>query len=582
MGHVHEFLVQIAGRTPISLVHDAFIVDGPEDIDRVALTDYVKEKTGFRIDFKYTVLGPTEEDKALYEKHLPFVTHDDEDKEIDHMDDYLDMSDFKMATIMFKKYQEKFVTVTVQNRWRWFEFSGHRWVDCPNGATLISHMNDFLHARVSIYINQLYKQIDMVERKKRKKDSDLLEKLRGHLRILNKSAKSIHNIGTKERILKECAILFHDCDGFLDKLDSKPNLLGFNNGVFDLDKNEFRAGLPEDYLTMSTGYDYTPVAEPEIRNEILGFYESIAENQEGMDYLLATQAYALHGTKHLEEFWNWTGVGSNGKSVNAGLLDMTLGQYYYEADIGILTQKKTDASKCSPELAKLYGKRMVVMSEPEITDCLQSNLVKKLTGNDKIQARGLYQDVREFRPQFSITILCNGVPNLSSYDQAITRRIRVVPFKKHFVDDPNPSNPFEKKVDRGMKRRFENDVRYHQQLMLLLIERFQQDVRGKNKIMPPQSVLETTTEYLSEQDIVRAFIHEFFEVTNDPKHHVQSSQLYQQFKCSTQGRTSALPSNKFKDAVLNVGGIQFKSTKKCNVFTNLKEKPHDHDELDGF
>ena len=107
MGHVHEFLVQI-GRTPISLVHDAFIVDRPEDIDRAALTQFVKEQSGFVIEFKHSVLGPTEEDKALYEKHLPFVLDKPEIK-LEHS--YSDADDeriYKKIKREFEKTNMKF------------------------------------------------------------------------------------------------------------------------------------------------------------------------------------------------------------------------------------------------------------------------------------------------------------------------------------------------------------------------------------------------------------------------------------------------------------------------------------------
>ena len=67
-------------------------------------------------------------------------------------------------------------------------------------------------------------------------------------------------------------MLFMNND-FLEKLDSKTNLLGFTNGVFDLDANEFRPGKPDDYITLSTKYDYHADVDPEIREEIMRFYE---------------------------------------------------------------------------------------------------------------------------------------------------------------------------------------------------------------------------------------------------------------------------------------------------------------------
>ena len=43
---------------------------------------------------------------------------------------------------------------------------------------------------------------------------------------------------------------------FEDKLDANPKLLGFENGVYDLDNDEFREGRPEDYVSLSAGINY--------------------------------------------------------------------------------------------------------------------------------------------------------------------------------------------------------------------------------------------------------------------------------------------------------------------------------------
>jgi phage/plasmid-associated DNA primase len=49
--------------------------------------------------------------------------------------------------------------------------------------------------------------------------------------------------GTKDKILKECAELFYH-ENFEQTLDEKTHLMGFNNGIFDLNKNQFREGVP--------------------------------------------------------------------------------------------------------------------------------------------------------------------------------------------------------------------------------------------------------------------------------------------------------------------------------------------------
>ena len=58
--------------------------------------------------------------------------------------------------------------------------------------------------------------------------------------------------------MREAKELFYDKD-FLNKLDNNPNLLGFNNWIYDIEKSIFRPPAFDDYVTMSCGYDIHPI-----------------------------------------------------------------------------------------------------------------------------------------------------------------------------------------------------------------------------------------------------------------------------------------------------------------------------------
>src|SRR5690606_25974113 len=54
--------------------------------------------------------------------------------------------------------------------------------------------------------------------------------------------------------------------------------------------------------------------------------------------------------------------------------------------------------------------------------------VKNLTGGDKVSARFLYQDFFEFWPQFKLFIAGNHRPALRNVDEAMRRRMHLIPF----------------------------------------------------------------------------------------------------------------------------------------------------------
>ena len=62
-------------------------------------------------------------------------------------------------------------------------------------------------------------------------------------------------------------------------------------------------------------------------------------------------------------------------------------------------------------------------------------LVKQLTGGDRITTRLLYQNEFEYRPQFKIIVVCNHKPIIEGTDNAIWRRIHLVPFSVTINDE---------------------------------------------------------------------------------------------------------------------------------------------------
>ena len=76
--------------------------------------------------------------------------------------------------------------------------------------------------------------------------------------------------------MRECADIFYDKD-FEEKLDSNPDLLGFENGVYDFKMMIFRDGRPEDYISMSTNIDYIDDDDQDIEtiNEVNDFLYQI-------------------------------------------------------------------------------------------------------------------------------------------------------------------------------------------------------------------------------------------------------------------------------------------------------------------
>jgi putative DNA primase/helicase len=328
-------------------------------------------------------------------------------------------------------------------------------------------------------------------------------------------------------------------------------LIGFDNGVYDLEKGEFRKATSKDMISLTTKYDYTSIINLDIINEILDFLTSITSSEEMRDYLLTITAYMLRGNKRFEEFFILTGTGGNGKGVYSGLQKKTFGSLFYAPDITIFTQKKTDASKASPEIAKSKGKRFLMTSEPERDDKLQTGRLKLFTGGDEIQARDLFKGNMEFVPQFGVMIQTNGIPELNNFDGGIARRMRIVNLPFKFVEKPHMAH--EKQLDTTLKHKFESDEKYAQQCMLLLLEYYNTKVKNVNKLYTPDEVMVKTNEYLTSQDGVGQFINETYEITNSDKDRVKSSDIFLDFKQSDFCSETSISNVKFTEQMIGKG-----------------------------
>jgi putative DNA primase/helicase len=94
----------------------------------------------------------------------------------------------------------------------------------------------------------------------------------------------------------------------------------------------------------------------------------------------------------------------------------------------LLTDDPGRAGTASPEIARLYGVRMLEVEETREGDKLHESKTKWLTGGDRLIGRPLYGDYFEFDPTFTPLLITNNRPKVSTGGLAMWRRLRVLPF----------------------------------------------------------------------------------------------------------------------------------------------------------
>jgi putative DNA primase/helicase len=143
-------------------------------------------------------------------------------------------------------------------------------------------------------------------------------------------------------------------------------------------------------------------------------------------YLQRMAGYCLTGSVREHVFFFLYGTGANGKGVFLNTLAGIWNDYAVVAPMEMFIETPYD--RHPTELAHLRGARLVIAQETERGKRWAQSKIQALTGGDPITARYMRQDFFTFRPQFKLVIAGNHKPSLRSVNDAIRRRLHLVPF----------------------------------------------------------------------------------------------------------------------------------------------------------
>jgi putative DNA primase/helicase len=207
-----------------------------------------------------------------------------------------------------------------------------------------------------------------------------------------------------------------------DEWDADPWLLNTPGGVVDLKTGRTRANDRADRMTKIT--TATPGREcPQWTDFLSNVTGGDADLQA---YLQRMVGYCLTGVTSAHALFFLYGTGANGKSVFANVISTILGDYATTASMDTFVETRGD--RHPTDLAGLRGARFVTAIETEQGRRLNESKVKAITGGDKISARFMRQDFFEFFPQFKPVIVGNHKPAIRNIDEAMKRRMHMIPF----------------------------------------------------------------------------------------------------------------------------------------------------------
>lgn len=293
--------------------------------------------------------------------------------------------------------------------------------------------------------------------------------------------------------------------------DSDPMLAATPDGpTIDLRTGVARAPDPADRITKVLGFVPEP-GEPELWLRCLR--EWTGGDEELVSFLQQFLGYCLTGLTIEHALLFLFGSGGNGKSVFLNMVLSVMGEYAMTAGMETFTASKNE--RHTTELARLRGARVVTGSEVEEGKEFNSARIKQATGGDPITARFMRQNDFTYIPQFKLLFSANDQPRLHQVDDAMKRRINMLPF----LHKPPVPDPF---LEQKLKAEGGRILSW--MIAGCLDWQRRRGETGGSGLVRPDAVKAATADYFEGQDVFGQWIEERCVV--GPTKQEQSTLLY--------------------------------------------------------
>lgn len=321
----------------------------------------------------------------------------------DHMDaDY--------AEYFTEKYASQFIVF--DGRIYYFGEGRHTWKACPDDGILYTFLGREVYNSLRVVLDATFRDISDAEK---------------HAEISKRLLK-LRNWKTRAGIVAEVKAKIQVS---VDPFDMNPSLVGFKNGVYDLDAATFRAGVSSDFVSKTVGYDYVAERDPVRLARVSDFIAKIMPRADEREFLMRALASGIYG-KTVQNMFILTGEGGNGKdTLVSKFYRDTIGTDLYEYSSNTILTEKRKGDLCQG-ISNMGKKRAVVWSEPPKQSTLQGAIIKEITGVDQVNARGLYSTNTVTKIMATCFLLCNDIPKVDSVDGGLARRLCVILFRSLF------------------------------------------------------------------------------------------------------------------------------------------------------
>jgi putative DNA primase/helicase len=334
-------------------------------------------------------------------------------------------------------------------------------------------------------------------------------------------------------------------------LDADPWLLNTETCTIDLRTGTYYGHDPRDLITKVAKVKAKPRSQCPT---FLTFLRRITGGDEDLcKFIQKAVGYSLTGITSEQVFFFVYGKGRRGKSTFISIIREMLADYCRHTPTETLLTKQYD-NAISADLARLRGARMVTAVEANYNRSLDEAKIKAMTGGDPITARELYQSFQEFVALFKLWFLANDRPRVRATDDAIWRRIRVIPF-----DVPIPVAEVDRELPNKLRAEFPGILSWAIRGCLL----WQKEGLGE-----PEVIREAAAQWRREANHVKRFFTE--KIALSPNTQTSAAVMHNEFLtwCKQNGE-SPMSAAELKTQLTEKCDLTHKRTKAGSVWVGV-------------
>lgn len=304
----------------------------------------------------------------------------------------------------------------------------------------------------------------------------------------------------------------------VEKLDSRPEWVNVQNGVYDLEKMELIPHHPSQLLTRQMNVKYDPEARSTLwemfKEDVIGAYGENGEwetDKQAINFLVEALGYSFT-TEVKHEFMIWCiGEGRNGKGVLFNIIKTICGSSAMEINLNTL-------EKNAYQLAMIGGKSALLCTEADKkVDIANDGTIKAIVSGEGVMVRQIRERPFVLESRAKIWWSFNNSPNIRDTSAGFWRRVKLIPFNRNFDDRTADKDLKEKITTPEVLSAIFNDA----------IDAYNR-VQASGEFSRSDLIENQTEEYKASENVVHSFIIDCCELDRDGK--VGSSDIYREYK----------------------------------------------------